>query len=80
MKIMNFTDAYRMMKDVWKLYKKYATRKLTDVELESFTIDAQEIYEKYKTQFTKDVVLAVIDEIDRTVEFLKNLQEGVNNK
>lgn len=72
MKIMNFTDAYRMLKDVWKLYKKYAARKLTDVELESFTVDAQVIYEKYKAPFARDLVLAVIEEIGRTADFMAN--------
>lgn len=72
MRIMNFTDAYHILKDVWKLYKKYAARKLTDAELESFTVDAQMIYEKYKAPFAKDLILAVIEEINRTVNFMQN--------
>lgn len=75
MRIMNFTDAYHMLKDVWKLYKKYAARKLTDAELESFTVDAQVIYKKYKTPFAKDIVYAVIEEIGRTADFMENREE-----
>lgn len=75
MKIMNFTDACRMMKDVWKLYKKYAARKLADVELESFIVDAQVIYKKYKTPLARDIVHAVIEEIGRTADFMENREE-----
>ena len=75
MKIMNFTDAYRMLKDVWNLYKKYVARELTDAEMESFIVDAQVIYKKYETPFAKDIVYAVIEEIGRTADFMENREE-----
>ncbi len=69
MQVMNFTDAYHMLGDIWRLYKKYAARKLTDDEIALFTQEAQKVYEKYKTVFAKDVVLAVIGEIGRTASW-----------
>lgn len=69
MKVMNFTEAYRMLGDMWKLYRKYAARNLTEAETEDFAREAQSVYENYKTPFAKDVVLAVIGEIDRTLRF-----------
>lgn len=71
MGIMNFTSARNMIADVWILYKKYAAKKLTKQEVVTFTQDAQEIYKKYKTPFTRDIVLAVIEEINRTVNFMQ---------
>lgn len=69
--VMNFTDAYHMMGDIWSLYKKYAACNLTNEEVAGFQEDASRLYEKYKSAFAKDFVLAVVEEIGRTVNVLR---------
>lgn len=67
--IMNFMQAWQMLKEVWELYKSYAIQKLDEQELNQFTKMANEIYKKYKTPFAKDIVLAVIGEVERSVKY-----------
>ena len=67
-KIISFLEAAHMFNDVWNLYKKYAVRKLSDEEIDNFTREASQIHTKYKCLFVKEVVLAVIREIERSVE------------
>lgn len=74
--IMSFRLAWQMFGEIWKLYKKYAVRKLTDEELEQFVLEASKIHEKYKYPFTRELVLAVIGEIERSVN---HFEEGIKN-
>lgn len=75
--VMNFIDAYHMMGDIWSMYKKYAACNLTDGEVAAFQEEAGRLYEKYKSAFAKDFVLAVVEEIGRTVDVL---QKGEKNR
>lgn len=67
-KIISFLEARHVFGDVWCLYKKYAVRKLSDKEIDNFTEEARQIHEKYKYPFVKEIVLAVIGEIERSVK------------
>lgn len=74
--IIGFTEAAHMFRDVWSLYKKYAARKLDDAELEEFTCKVGAVYEKYKMPFAKEVLLAVIGEIERVSKFYDKHSKG----
>lgn len=65
-RIMSFTETWHMLCEVWNLYKKYAVRKISEKELENLIQEAGRIHEKYKYPFTKEIVLAVIGEIERS--------------
>lgn len=72
--IMSFTEAQRMLREIWFLYKQYAVHRLDEGELENFQESANLIYQKYKTPFTKAIVLAVIEEIERSVKHFEEKQ------
>lgn len=72
-KIISFLEAAHMFNDIWNLYKKYAVRKLSDEEIDDFTKEASQIHARYKYPFVKEVVLAVIGEVERSV---KHFEEG----
>ena len=76
---MSFKDAWQMFSEVWKLYKRYAVRELNEVELENFTRAAEKVYQRYKKPFTKDIVVAVIGEIERSVRHFTE-EENINGK
>ena len=74
--IMGFTEAARMFRDAWNLYKKYAARKVDKAELEEFTCKVGAVYEKYKTPFAKEIILAVVGEIERAAKFYDRRRKG----
>lgn len=74
--IMSYMLAWQMFGDVWKLYKKYAVRKLNEDELEQLMYEASKIHEKFKYPFTKELLIAVIGEIERSV---KHFEMNKNN-
>lgn len=74
--IMGFTEASRMFRDVWSLYKGYAARQLNEKELEEFVNKASGVYEKYRMPLAKDVITAVVGEIERTAKFYDNRAKG----
>lgn len=67
-KIISFFEAKDMFSDIWYLYKKYAVRELSSNEIADFIKAASQIYEKYKYPFVKEVVLAVIKEVERSIK------------
>lgn len=75
-RIMSYMLAWQMFGDVWKLYKKYAVRKLNEDELEQLMYEAGKIHEKFKYPFTKELLMAVIGEIERSV---KHFERNKNN-
>lgn len=74
--IMGFTEASRMFRDVWSLYKQYAVRRLDEKELEEFVRKAGTMYEKYTTPFAKETFIAVVGEIERTAKFYNIQTKG----
>lgn len=75
-KIMGIKDACNMFGDVWKLYKKYIARRLDEGELAVLACEAEAVYQKYKTPFAREVVLAALNEIDRAVKYLGSVGKG----
>ena len=71
MEPMNFKDAFYMLQEVWNLYKKYTAQNLSEKDVEKFAAEMQQIYEKYKTSFAKEIVLAFINEIERNIKFME---------
>lgn len=69
MDFMNVTEAFKMIGDMWGLYKNYAGRKLSDEDYEVFVDETIRLHGKYKTTFSKDIVLAVVNEIDRSSRY-----------
>ena len=67
-KIMGFTEVWHMFREVWNLYKKYAVRKLSETELENLTHDARKLYKQYPYPLTKEILVAVINELERSVK------------
>ena len=67
-RVMNVTEVFHLMADVWSLYKKYADRPLKENELDSFREEAKEVYNRYGTVFAKAVILALIEEIERYIK------------
>lgn len=74
--ITGFTEASHMFRDIWCLYKKYAARELDEVGLEGFRDQVREIYERYKTPFVKEILLAVVGEIERMTKFYDKRRKG----
>lgn len=74
-RIMGFTEAWHMLQDIWKLYKKYAARKLNDDELEKLIYEADKIHKKYKYPFTKDIIVALISELERSVNHFREVDK-----
>lgn len=67
-KIISFFEAKDMFGDIWHLYKKYAVRELNSNEIDDFISTASQIYERYKYPFVKEVVLSVINEVERSIK------------
>lgn len=74
-RIMGFTEVWHMLQDIWKLYKKYAVRKLNDDELEKLIYEADKIHEKYKYPLTKDIIVALISELERSVNHFREVDK-----
>lgn len=64
--MMGFKSVFSLFCDCWKLYSKYATSSLDNEELQKFVDEATAISRKYQEDaFARELVLAVINEIDR---------------
>ncbi|WP_333792027.1 hypothetical protein [Muricomes intestini] len=64
--MMGFKDVFSLFCGSWNLYRKFAVSDLGDKELQEFADQATALSRKYnEDKFARDVVLAVIDEIDR---------------
>ena len=51
--------------DCYKLYKKYVTTKLLDDDIAQLVEEVEQISKKYNCAFATDILLAVVNEIDR---------------
>lgn len=66
--VMAFRDVFCLLKDVWNIYKKYAAQHMNDMIIESFTDEMNSVYEKYQSPLAKDIILALISEIERGIK------------
>ncbi len=74
--IMGFTEARRLFRDVWSLYKKYAARRSDEAELAELRDEVSLIYERYGTPFAKEILQVVVGEIERTAKFYDGQRKG----
>ena len=64
--MMAIRTVFHLFCDCWKLYREYITRELEENTLDDFIKESGEIFRKYEQDpFTKDLLLAVINEIER---------------
>ena len=51
--------------DAWKLFKKYSNPIEDEEFWDSLQQEVQLVYEKYKTPFSKEILVNTVNEIDR---------------
>lgn len=51
--------------DAWKLFKKYSNPIEDEEFWDSLQQETQLVYEKYKTPFSKEILVNTVNEIDR---------------
>ena len=54
-----------IIQDAWQLFKSHSDIQDTDEYWEQLVNEATAIYEKHKTQFAKDLMIAVLNELER---------------
>ena len=73
---MDLKTVYNLFTDCWKLYKSFCDSKLDDAALADFALCVEELQRKYdKSPFAHDLLLAVINEVDR-IEKAKHEKRG----
>jgi len=55
----------KLFNDCYKLYKTFSQTSLTENDLDEFVRETDLIYKKYNNKFSKELLLAVINEVDR---------------
>lgn len=65
-------EDYKMFSDLWKFYKAYCEVREEDSFWEEVTNKADRIYKRYETKLCKDMVLNIVDELERKYVELKN--------
>ena len=64
--MMAVRTVFNLFCDSWQLYRKYITRELEEKTLDDFIKKSGELFRKYEQDpFAKDLLLAVINEIER---------------
>ena len=56
---------HQIIVETWQLLKSHSDIQDTDEYWEQLVNEATEIYERYKTKFAKDMVIAVLNELER---------------
>ena len=56
---------YNIFTDVWRLYKKFADVRPDDEYWDAVVKEAGTITQKYNSELCKDLIFAVLDELDR---------------
>lgn len=65
MQRMAFRDVYRLLADCWRLYQRYAARKLSDKECKQIMMDADRIRKEYDSDLAKDLLIAILRELEK---------------
>ena len=65
---MAFRDVYQLFTDCWRLYQKYAARRLVEQECEQIMQEAERLREKYNSDLAKDILIAVLRELEKGIE------------
>lgn len=59
------SEEFEMFTDFWNLYKDHAIVEDNDEYMDHVISAAEKFHKKYKTEFAKDLAVAVLNEIDR---------------
>lgn len=62
---MAFRDVYQLFTDSWRLYQKYAARRLSEQECEQIVSEVEKLREKYNSDLAKDILIAVLRELEK---------------
>lgn len=65
---MAFRDVYQLLTDCWRLYQKYAARRLVEQECEQIMQEVERLREKYNSDLAKDILIAVLRELEKGIE------------
>lgn len=68
-----------LFNDCYKLYKHFIQTELNDNDLQEVARSADVIYKRYNTDFAKEMLISVINEIDR-VEKRRSTNESENQQ
>lgn len=71
---MNYFDLY---KDIWSWHKKYSSVEDSDKYWQQVLAEGEQIQNKYNCQFATDLMMAIINELERKG---KEQMEGVCDK
>ena len=58
-------EYYRIYTDCWRLFRKYMHPVSADEYWQRFLDDVREIHDRYQNEFCKDLLLNIMDEVDR---------------
>ena len=65
---MAFRDVYQLFTECWRLYQKYAARRLVEQECEQIMQEVERLREKYNSDLAKDILIAVLRELEKGTE------------
>ena len=65
---MAFRDVYQRFTACWRLYQKYAARRLVEQECEQIMQEVERLREKYNSDLAKDILIAVLRELEKGIE------------
>lgn len=65
---MAFRDVYQLFTDCWRLYQKYAARRLVEQECEQIMQEVERLREKYNSDLAKDILIAMLRELEKGIE------------
>lgn len=65
---MAFRDVHQLFADCWRLYQKYAARRLSEQECEQIVSEAEKLREKYNSDLAKDILIAVLRELEKGIK------------
>lgn len=76
--MMAVRTVFNLFSDCWHLYRKYIVKALNEDDLDGFIQESGDLFQKYgqdsQDPFVKDLLLAVINEIER-VERGRNISD-----
>lgn len=74
--MMAIRTVFSLFCDSWNLYRKYILTELNEKDLDAFTEEVDKIFRKYdRTPIAKDLLLAVINEVERKEKSNANRSE-----
>ena len=73
-KLQKGTEEFEMFRDYWKILEENWSVEDSEAYWEKVIRDTDAFYAKYKTEFSKELTLALINELERKAKYEKKLQ------